>query len=80
MRVLLSAIMWLYFLPGAILGAVRFGMRVLEAAMAAPEAMELAKLVGWAVIEGILRALYWVPSLYEQVIVNGIPPLTWALS
>ena len=80
MKALLNIIMWIYFLPGLILGAVKFGMKTLESAMAAPEPMVLAKHVGMAAIEGILRMLYWVPSVYEHVVVKGVEPLTWLLT
>jgi hypothetical protein len=80
MRTILSIIMWLYFLPGLILGAVLFGMRALESAMGAPEPMVMAKAVGAAALEGMMRALYWVPSMYENVVLNGVPPLSWILS
>lgn len=80
MKSLLNALMWVYFLPGLILGAVKFGMKTLEVAMAAPEPAVLAEAVGMAAVQGFLRMLYWVPSVYENVVVNGIEPLTWLLT
>ncbi len=80
MRSLLNALMWVYFLPGLILGAVKFGMKTLESAMAAPEPAVLAEAVGMAAVQGLLRMLYWVPSVYEKVVVNGVEPLTWLLT
>ena len=80
MQPFLNALMWVYFLPGLILGAVKFGMRSLESAMAAPEPAVLAKAVGVAFLEGLLRVLYWIPSVYEHVVVAGVEPLTWLLT
>lgn len=80
MKSVLNALMWVYFLPGLILGAVKFGMTTLEAAMSAPEPAVLAEAVGMAAVQGILRMLYWVPSVYESVVVNGMEPLTWLLT
>jgi len=80
MKSFLNVVMWNYFLPGLILGAVKFGMKTLEAAMAAPEPVVLAEAVGMAAVQGILRMFYWVPSVYEHVVVNGVEPLTWLLT
>ena len=80
MKSFLNALMWVYFLPGLILGAVKFGMRTLEAALAAPELPVLAQAIGMAVVQGALRMLYWVPSVYESIVVNGMEPLTWLLT
>ena len=80
MRSILGIVMWLYFLPGLILGAVKFGMQTLQSAMSAPEPMVLAESIGMAAVQGGLRILYWVPSVYEHVVVNGISPLTWLLT
>ena len=80
MRTLLSLIMWLYFLPGTVLGIVLFVMRMLESAMSNPEPMALANAAGMNALEGLLRALYWVPSAYDKIILNGVPPMAWAFS
>ena len=80
MRIILTVILWLYFLPGALLGAAMFAMQALQSAMAAPPPMELATSVGWALVQGLLRVGYWLPSLYENVLLNSVPPLQWALS
>ncbi len=80
MRSVLGILMWVYFLPGLILGAVKFGMEALQAAMAAPEPGMLAEALGIAAIEGILRVLYWLPSAFEHVVVNGMEPLNWLLT
>lgn len=80
MKSALNALMWIYFLPGLILGAVKFGMKTLEAAMAAPEPAVLLEAVGMAAVQGFLRMLYWVPSVYESVVIDGIEPLTWLLT
>jgi len=80
MRTILGIVMWIYFLPGLILGAVKFGMQALQSAMAAPEPAVLAELIGIALVQGFLRMLYWVPSVYEHVVVMGVAPLTWLLT
>lgn len=80
MRTVLGILMWVYFLPGLILGAVKFGMQVLQSAMAAPEPAVLAESLGIDLVQGALRMLYWVPSVYEYVVVHGVSPLTWLLS
>lgn len=80
MRTLISMVLWLYFLPGMLLGALQFGMRALQAAMAAPDLPELAVQIALAAVAGALRAAYWLPSLYDQVVTRGVPVLTWLLS
>lgn len=80
MRTIITLILWLYFLPGALLGVALFAMQALQSAMGAPPPMELAADVGSALVQGLLRMAYWLPSVYENVVVNGVPPLQWALS
>lgn len=80
MRTILGILMWVYFLPGLILGAVKFGMQALQSAMAAPEPVALAESIGVAAVQGGLRMLYWLPSVYEHVVVHGVSPLTWLLT